>query len=69
MKISVMIGQILSVNFMATKIKTNKMIKMIKALVTSSIFFQKCYIFYQFSLANFSHVNLECRKILYHLAF
>ena len=40
MKNSVLIGQILSVNFMATKIKTNKMITMIKASVTSSIFFR-----------------------------
>ena len=39
MKNSVLIGQILSVNFMATKIKTNKMITMTKASVTSSIVF------------------------------
>ena len=39
MKNSVLIGQILSVNFMATKIKINKMITTIKVSVTSYIFF------------------------------
>ena len=36
---------ILSVNFMATKIKPNKMITMTKASVTSSIFFYRNVIF------------------------
>ena len=37
---SVLIGQILPVNFLATKIKPNKMITMTKASVTSSIFYR-----------------------------
>ena len=40
MKNSVLIGQILSVNFMVTKIKPNKMITKSKAWVTSSIFYR-----------------------------